>query len=248
MNSSIESISVEQSNQEIPVVLLAGGLGLRIASGEDRLPKALIEAAGVPLIERVIHHYEKSGFRKFIICVGHEAGQIVSHGFDTLDANSKLTFVDSGPETNTSGRLLSVRDHLRHKIFMCTYADGLANVDLHGMLKCHLNSENLATVSVGKERSQYGVVELEKQGNQVYNFSEKPITANWINLGFFIFSTEVLDLLDPKKQLEPDLLPKLIKYGKLAGYKYEGNYYTIDTRKDLANLESDIQHGVIDWI
>ena len=63
-----------------------------------------------------------------------------------------------------------------------------------------------------------------------------------------LFSEEVFALLDPDQQLEPDLLPKLIQYGRLAAHRHEGSYYTVDTRKDLVNLETDIQKGIIDWI
>jgi glucose-1-phosphate cytidylyltransferase len=234
--------------QEIPVVILAGGLGLRIDSGGDTRPKALLEADGISLIERVIHLYEKNGFSNFIICVGHEADQIITHRYSHINPDSRLIFVDSGAETNTSGRLLSIKDYVKQGIFMCTYADGLANVDFSLMLRNHLDSQNLATVVVAKERSQYGVIELLGPSNKVTDFKEKPITNNWINIGFFIFSKEVFTLLNPDQQLEPNLLPKLIENGTLAAHKYEGSYYTVDTRKDLANLETDIQKGVIDWI
>lgn len=234
--------------QEIPVVILAGGLGLRIASGEDTRPKALLEADGISLIERVIQLYEKKGFSNFIICVGHEADQIINHRFSHISPDSRLIFVDSGVETNTSGRLLSIKDYINQDIFMCTYADGLANVDLPTMLRNHLNSNMIATVAVGKERSRYGVIELLGSSNRVSDFKEKPITNNWINIGFFIFSKEVFTLLNPEQQLEPNLLPKLIENGMLAAHRHEGNYYTVDTRKDLAKLETDIQKGAIDWI
>jgi glucose-1-phosphate cytidylyltransferase len=239
---------MKESIQEIPVVILAGGLGLRIASGEDTRPKALLEADGISLIERVIHLYERNGFSNFIICVGHEADQIINHRFSHLNPNSSLIFVDSGVETNTSGRLLSIKDFVKQGVFMCTYADGLANVDLPRMLRNHLDSNILATVAVGKERSQYGVIELLDSTNLVSDFKEKPITDNWINIGFFIFSQEVFTLLNPDQQLEPDLLPKLIENGMLAAHRHEGSYYTVDTRKDLANLETDIQKGILDWI
>lgn len=234
--------------QEIPVVILAGGLGLRIASGGDIRPKALLEADGVSLIERVIRIYEKYGFLNFIICVGHEADQIINHRFSQINPNSRLIFVDSGAETNTSGRLLSIKDYIKQDFFMCTYADGLANVDLPTMLRNHLDSNSIATVAVGKERSQYGVIELLDSSNQVTDFKEKPITNNWINIGFFIFSKEVFTLLNPEQQLEPNLLPKLVENGMLAAHRHEGSYYTVDTRKDLVNLETDIQKGAIDWI
>ncbi len=239
---------MKESIQEIPVVILAGGLGLRIASGGDARPKALLVADGISLIERVIRLYERYGFSNFIICVGHESDQIINHHFSHLKPNSKLTFVDSGAETNTSGRLLSIKDYVKKDIFMCTYTDGLANIDMPRMLRDHLDSNKLATVAVGKERSQYGVIELLDSTNQVRDFKEKPITNNWINIGFFIFSTEVFALLDPDQQLEPDLLPKLIQAGMLTAHRHEGGYYTVDTRKDLANLESDIQKGLLDWI
>ena len=239
---------MKESIQDIPVVILAGGLGLRIASGGDTRPKALLEVDGISLIERVIHLYERNGFSNFIICVGHESDQIINHRFSHINANSKVIFVDSGAETNTSGRLLSIKEYVKQSVFMCTYADGLANVDLPRMLRNHLDSNNLATVAVGKERSQYGVIELHGSTNQVSDFKEKPVSNNWINIGFFIFSREVFALLDPDQQLEPDLLPKLIQNGMLAAHRHEGSYYTVDTRKDLANLEIDIQKGILDWI
>ena len=92
------------------------------------------------------------------------------------------------------------------------------------------------------------MIELLDSTNQVSNFKEKPVTDNWINIGFFIFSREVFTLLDPDQQLEPDLLPKLIENGMLAAHRHEGSYYTVDTRKDLVNLETDIQKGILDWI
>ena len=164
------------------VVLLAGGLGSRLAEETTRVPKPMVEIGGQPIIMHVMDIYSHWGFRDFIVAGGYKCMSIkaffqnfhlstadftvaLGSGFMTLKPTRPLDWnvsvVDTGMSTMTGGRLLQLRDWIGDETFMVTYSDGLGNIDIEALLAFHRSHGRLATVTAVQPPARFGGLKLD---------------------------------------------------------------------------------------
>jgi glucose-1-phosphate cytidylyltransferase len=153
----------------VKVVILAGGLGTRLAEETEVRPKPMVEIGGRPLLWHILKIYYHHGYRDFVIAVGYKGehikrwlveycsyngnltlsskdGQIIRHaGAEHEDWTIEL--VDTGLETATGGRIKRLAPYLGDQPFMMTWGDGVANIDLDKLLAFHRGHGRLATVT-----------------------------------------------------------------------------------------------------
>lgn len=250
------------------VVILAGGLGTRLGEQAASVPKPMIEIGGRPLLWHIMRHYSGYGHREFIIALGYRGDVIKRYFLDYFRMNGDLTvgladgaarvenkepddwlvhLAETGPETNTGGRVLRLRSRLEGEPFMLTYGDGLADVDLDALLRTHREHGLAATVTAVRPPSRFGGLTFE--GDRVARFDEKPqIGEGWINGGFFVFEPAVFDYLDGDETgLETEALARLAAAGQLAGYKHRRFWQCMDTPRDLRLLEQLWAEGDPPW-
>ena len=245
-------------------VVLAGGLGTRLAEETSRVPKPMVEIGDRPILWHVFSIYARHGFDDFVVACGYKAFVIKEyfanhylHNSDfsidlgtghteTIRSNTppwKVTVVDTGLETMTGGRLLRLRDRLSDGTFMLTYGDGLGNVDIAKLVEFHRSHGKLATVTGVRPPARFG--ELVLDGDQVVDFSEKPQAGvGWINGGFFVLEPGVFDYLgDDTTIFERSPLEALARAGELFTYRHEGFWRPMDTLRDKQVLEQALEDG-----
>src|SRR5260370_4666900 len=153
--------------------------------------------------------------RDFTIVLGsHEVDVHDVHG----ESGWRVTLADTGKNTMTGGRIKRMRKCVGDSTFMVTYGDGVANIDLAGLLACHEKQGRLATVTAVRPSSRYG--ELAIRDSKVVLFREKPqVTEGWINGGVFVFTPSVLYSIEGATGgLTTALLCRLSDRGALARY------------------------------
>ena len=252
---------------ELPVVILAGGLGTRLREETAFRPKPMVEIGGRPLLWHIMKIYDHFGFRRFIVPVGYLGDQIKAYFLSYADRQAdftvntlsgkllrhdrppeawEVTVVDTGSATMTGGRVRRVADHLADR-FMVTYGDGVADIPIDRLLAFHQEHGRLATVTAVRPPSRFGALGLD--GDRVATFSEKPQTeAGWISGGFFVFERKVLDYLTGDETvLEREPLERLAAEGQLMAYRHEGFWEPMDTERDRNNLSGLWADGVAPW-
>ncbi len=214
------------------VVILAGGFGTRIAEANG--PKPMVKIGNKPILFHIMNYYKKFGFDDFIVALGYK-GNFIKKKLNKF--NFKVQFVDTGLHTMTGGRIKRLKKYLKNERFMLTYGDGLSNVDLHKLLKQHIRSKKIATVTAVRPPARFGEVIIKS--NNVIQFSEKIQSKNnWINGGFFVFEPEFLKFIkNDKTSLESEPLTKISKKGLLGAFKHEKFWQCMDTMKDKNYLE-----------
>jgi len=250
------------------VVVLAGGLGSRIAEESSLRPKPMIEIGGRPILWHILKIYAHHGFREFIICLGYKgymikeyfmnfflhhsdvtidtaANQVVYH--QTASEPWRVTLIDTGEATLTGGRLRRVRQFMTEDTFGLTYGDGLADLDLRACLAFHRAHGKLATLTAVIPPGRYGAVDLE--GDRVLRFVEKPPGDQaYINGGFFILNRAVIDRIEgDATSLEAHVLPALARDKELQAYRHRGFWYAMDTLRDRNHLEDLWRSGRAPW-
>jgi glucose-1-phosphate cytidylyltransferase len=252
----------------IPLVILAGGLGTRLREETEFRPKPMIEIGGKPIIWHIMKHYSYWGVKEFIICTGYKGEQIKNYFLNYQAINSnvcvdlangstksiggsliedwKVTVVDTGPLTPTGGRINRIRKYLDSETFFCTYGDGVANVNIDLLMKLHSGSRSVATLTAVQPLSRFGVIDI-LQGGKVARFREKPKLETWINGGYFVFNKDIFDYLDDNCSLEGEPLAKLAESGQLSAYQHDGFWQPMDTLRESQFLNQKWDDGSAEW-
>lgn len=237
------------SNSSIPVVILCGGKGTRLGDLGKLKPKPLVPVGGMPVIWHIMKSYAHFGHKHFVLCLGHK-GELIEEFFASgtiggeqasplpcKDPDWRISLVDTGAETGTSGRVLRVKSMVeKYERFFLTYGDGVSSVNLRQLLEFHGRMEKLATVTGVHPETTFGII--REQGGVVTAFAEKPRLDVIINGGFFVMERQVFDYLDPDGPLEERPLGRLTQQRELAVYRHEGFWQCMDNQKEVEKLNS----------
>lgn len=239
-------------------VILAGGQGTRLREETEFRPKPMVEIGGKPILWHIMKNLSLHEIKDFIICLGYK-GDLIKDYFLNYEARTnditvsigaqkvsvehnssheeewKVTLSDTGPLTMTGGRILKIQKYTETETFLCTYGDGLADVDIPQLIEFHNSHGKIATVTSVRPRSRFGSIEINNE-NDVTNFAEKPRSEQWVNGGFFIFEPEIFDYLTDNCILETNPLEKLAADGELAAFKHEGFWQPMDTFRESIEL------------
>jgi glucose-1-phosphate cytidylyltransferase len=249
-------------------VILAGGLGTRMREETDLKPKPMVEIGGRPVLWHLMKIYSQHGINDFVVLAGYKS-EVIKSFFSNLDLhtrdfeittgenakirylsgkseNWRITVLDTGEDTLTGERLLLAKDVIGQDAFHCTYGDGLAPVDISKLARFHASSGKVATMTVTKPSNRFGVVEFDDMG-VVTSFREKPKMADWVNMGYFMFNSEIFDFLKGDEALEDGALLRLSKVSQLAANKYEGFWEPMDTFREYKMLNRLWQLNEAPW-
>jgi glucose-1-phosphate cytidylyltransferase len=252
----------------VKAVILAGGLGSRLAEETTVRPKPMVEIGGKPILWHVMKIYAAHGINDFVVCLGYKGYMIkeyfANYYLHTSDvsfdiSNRKMhvhqstaepwqvTLVDTGENTMTGGRLRRVMDYLDEEPFCFTYGDGLADVDIGALLDFHRSQGTLATVTAVQPPGRFGALEIE--GDRVSAFEEKPHGDRaWMNGGFFVLSSDVRRYLkDDQTVWEQEPVRALSAAGELACFRHGGFWQPMDTLRDRNELEGMWASGQAPW-
>lgn len=250
-------------------VILAGGLGSRIAEETHLRPKPMIEIGGRPILWHIMKLYHGHGIRDFIICCGFR-GYVIKEYFAnyglhmsdiTFDLsqnrmefhkqnaeNWRVTLVDTGETSMTGGRLKRVAAYLKDEEAFCfTYGDGLSNVDIGKTIAFHKSHGKQATVTAVRPPARFGALKLD--GDRVDGFIEKPEgEGGFINGGFFVLSPKCIDRISgDQTSWEWEPLAGLAGDGELRAFFHEGFWQPMDTMRDKMQLEALWESGNPPW-
>lgn len=249
-------------------VILAGGLGTRLAEETDVKPKPMVEIGGRPILWHIMKLYAYHGIKEFIVALGYKGDVIKRYFLDYASLTGSLTvdlgkgkrrlhepasedwvvhFVDTGERTNTGGRVKRLAPWLQDETFMVTYGDGLADVDLQQLARFHRSHGRLATLSAVRPPARFGGILFD--GDRVREFTEKPqIGEGWINGGFMVFEPGILQYLqDDASSLEAHGMEQLAAEGQLYAYRHDGFWQCMDTLRDKRLLEHLWESGKAPW-
>ena len=217
------------------VVLLAGGFGTRLSEYTKSIPKPMIKIKGKPMLLHIMNLYAKHGFKDFYIALGYK-GQIIKKFFNKKFFDWNINLIDTGKNTMTGGRLKRLKKYIGNERFMMTYGDGLSNVNLKKLLRLHIKSKKLVTLTAVRPPARFRALKLK--GQRVSYFKEKSkLDEGWINGGFFVMEPTFLKLIkNDKTYLEREPLEKVAEKGQLTAYRHEGFWQCMDTKRDIDKL------------
>jgi len=255
----------------VKVVILCGGLGTRLREETEFRPKPLVEIGGRPILWHIMKIYAHYGLRDFVLCLGYRGNMIkeyflnyeamnndfticlgrqhsVTHHDAHAEQDFRVTLAETGAQTMTGGRVKRIEKYVDDDIFLVTYGDGVADLDIGAVVDFHRAHQRLATITTVHPLSRFGVLDVGDDG-RVREFAEKPLMQGWASAGFFVFDRRAFDYLDDREEciLEREPLERLASDGQLMAYRHNGFFYTMDTYREYEYLNELWAAGKAPW-
>lgn len=243
-------------------VILAGGLGTRFSEETTMKPKPMIEIGGRPILWHIMKMYSHYGIDDFVVCCGYK-GSVIKDFFANYAMQSsnvtfdlrrntvqvhqnssddwRVTLVDTGEHTMTSGRLRRIKQFIDpDEPFCFTYGDAVSDIDINGLIDFHNAHGRLATVTAVQPLGRFGWLRTQGEESRVQSFEEKPAgEGGWISGGFFVLSPKVIDYIDDDMEpWEAGPMHNLVRDGELEAYRHRGFWQCMDTQRDKLHLEN----------
>jgi glucose-1-phosphate cytidylyltransferase len=255
------------------VLILAGGRGIRLSEETSSKPKPMVELGGDPILWHLFKIFATGPIKDVTILLGYRGdvirqyiSSLATHGADGLfDSKTgqykkfgngryaelnglQISTQETGIDSLTGERIRLAIERFPDEEFLVTYGDGLANIDLNGLLKFHKAHGKIATVTAVRPVARFGHLKFDAVG-QVSKFEEKNQTSDgWINGGFFILHRRVLEFITENEPFEGSPLEKLSIAGELHAFQHHGFWRPIDTLNDKNQLENLIELGLMPWL
>lgn len=251
------------------VVLFCGGLGMRIREHADSLPKPLVNIGYRPILWHVMKYYAHFGHKDFILCLGHQANLIkeyflnyneclsndfvLSNGGKSLQLLNndthdwKITFADTGSNSNIGQRLKAVQKYLEEEeVFLANYSDGVTDLHLPKLVDHFYKQKKVAIFLCVKPSLTYHFVSTKNSGlvTQISDIHQSNIR---INGGFYLFRKEIFQYIKDGEDLVHEPFQRLIRLKKLIAYRHTGFFASMDTFKDKQQLDDLHSHGNAPW-
>ncbi len=244
------------------VVILCGGRGTRLKEETEFRPKPLVKIGNKPVLWHIMKIYAHYGFKDFVLCLGYKGDMIKEYFLNYEIMNSdftirlgnrnniqfhsnhqeedwNVTLADTGEKAETGARIKRIEKYIDGDLFMVTYGDGVAKLNIKELLKFHEAHKKIGTMIGVHPSSRFG--ELVIKDNRVLQFNEKPqVKEGLINGGFFVFNKEFFNYLkeDDNCYLERKPLEKLAKEGELMVYPLDVFWQCVDTYRELELLNN----------
>ena len=252
----ITSYNYLVKNENMQVIILAGGKGTRMGNITEKVPKPMIRLGSKPMILRIMEYYSSFGFQEFILLAGYKQ-EIIKDYFANLNLNNfdveidfknkslnfygskydswNVKIINTGLETNTGARILKAKKFITSNLFHITYGDGLSNVNLSELVKHHNSQNKIFTITAVKPPTKFG--ELSIDNSLITSFEEKPkLSKGFINGGFMVTDKRIFDFIKGDVMLEREPLREICRLENLNAYNHEGYWQCFDTAKDVGTF------------
>jgi len=252
------------------VVLFCGGLGMRMRTSNDSLPKPMIPVGNRPVLWHIMRYYAHFGHTEFILCLGYGAGAVKQYFLDYQETHSndfvlsgggaevemlgtdisdwRITFVDTGMETPIGERLRRVRTHLGDdEMFLANYGDVLTDAPMNDMIAKVRASDAVGSLLAVKPQDSFHVVHID--GDDRIRGFEPVVDMNMrINGGYFVLRQQIFDYLHEGEDLVGDACARAAAEGRMLAVPFDGFWAPMDTLKERSALEERFYSGRTPWM
>lgn len=251
------------------VVLVCGGLGLRLYPSTENVPKPMVTIGEKPILWHLMKYYAHFGHKDFILCLGYKGDQIKRFflNYDECLSNDfilskggkerqllksdiedwRITFVETGLHSNIGQRLKAVQKYLEgEEMFLANYSDAVTDLCLPKLIDFFIKSRKICCFLAVKTFGTFHVVSTSADG-YVKSIRHAGQSRMRINGGFFVFRNGIFDYINEGEDLVDRPFQRLIKKRELVAYEYDGFWANLDTYKDKQRLDELTSKGDAPW-
>ncbi len=242
---------------------------MRLRDYAENVPKPMVPIGYRPIIWHLMKYYAHFGHKDFVLCLGYRGDMIkhyflnyeecVSNDFVLSEGGKKrellnsdisdwrITFVETGLNTNIGQRLKAVAPHLAgEEIFLANYSDGLTDLFLPDQIAHFQAHDAVASFLCVKPNLSYHFVTTE-DGGRVTSFRDITHSGLRVNGGFFVFKHDIFRAIEDSDELVLEPFQRLVRAQQLLAYDYDGFWLPMDTAKDKKRIEDLYAAGSPPW-
>jgi D-glycero-alpha-D-manno-heptose 1-phosphate guanylyltransferase len=218
------------------VLILAGGLGMRLREVVNDRPKPLAAIRGRPFVALLFEQLVRFDYRRAILCVGYRGEQVQAEFGDRQGALA-LEYSFEAQPLGTGGALRNAADLVRTPEVLVMNGDSFCEIDLAAFLNAHRSFGGEGTIAVlhREDRSRSGAVEID-DGGRVTSFAGRPDVPNagLINAGVYLLRRELLLTIPSGRavSLENEIFPEVTARRGLFGWRVGPRFIDIGTPDD----------------
>lgn len=229
----------------IPVVMMAGGKGVRLHPYTKILPKALIPIGDIPISEHIINRFHAYGCDEFYMIVNHKRAMVQAY-FESIEKAYRIHYIEETQALGTGGGLSLLKGQITGD-FVLTNCDILIDADYAAIYKAHQKKGNFITMILSRytQKVPYGVVEIDGENNYL-GVTEKPEFSYLINTGVYIVNQRVIEELPLGTEADfPDIVERYRAAGERIGcyivneaaYMDMGQIEELEKMKEKLNIQ-----------
>lgn len=224
-------------------IILAGGLGTRLKSVVQDIPKPMAPVRGKPFVEYVLQYLKIYGIERVIFSIGYR-GEVIQEYFGEEFNSMKIDYSIETSPLGTGGGIYQAAQMCDDEPFLVLNGDTLFDIDLFQFKYLYeiSNAEMIIGLKAMKDFDRYGVVELADD-ERVIGFREKEYQKEGlINGGVYMFTKKIFEIADfPKRfSFEKDFMEKYMEKIQMYGYEMEGYFIDIGIPEDYAKAEKEL--------
>jgi NDP-sugar pyrophosphorylase family protein len=224
-------------------VVLAGGEGLRLRPLTSDKPKVMISVAGKPILDWILQWLVGNRISRIVVGVAYKK-DVVTQYVRRLNLPARVEFSEHTVEGGTGeGFRLAIERFVQDDTFLAMNGDEITDINISEFADFHIRSGSLATIAVANLRSPFGVVKVSN--DKIVEFREKAVLESWVSTGIYTFNHRILEYLPVRGNIEDETFPKLAGLGKLGAFRHSGFWGTLNTLKDLHELEKELTRGIL---
>ena len=230
-------MNISELKNNLSIIILCGGKGLRLRPITKDLPKPLIKINNKTILENIVQYFLKYNIDNFIVPTGYKS-KLIKNFIQKKFKNKNIKVIYTGANSDI---LLRLNKSLKYskKYFIVCYGDTLVNIDLNKYLNFFLKKKNKIVMASYQLKSNFGILNIKKN-QTVIGFKEKPKLDIWFNVGYFIFSLQNLKYFKKFKKFEY-LIKFLARKKLMRAYKHSGSHITVNTIEELEQAKKQIK-------
>lgn len=251
------------------VVLFCGGLGMRMRSGPDSLPKPMMPIGSRPVLWHIMKYYAHFGHTDFVLALGFGADAVKDYFLHYQETSSndfiltnggsdvellssdisdwRITFADTGVDTAIGERLRRVRPYLDgDEVFLANYGDVLSDAPMNDIVDALLPTDAVGSLLAVRPRGTFHVVQTDSDGRMT-DLAPVDALGVRVNGGFFVLRQGIFDYLREGEDLVSQACVRAARDGRFRAYEYDGFWVPMDTLKERSVLEEMSRTGHRPW-
>lgn len=227
------------------VIILAGGLGTRLRSVVNEVPKCMAPIAGKPFLWYILKYLTKYNVSKVVLSVGY-LREVIFQWIDKVKDEFPFNFdyaIEEKP-LGTGGGIRLALEKVKNDDVIVLNGDTFFDVDFDNLLGCHKNGEKSITLALKPmaQFDRYGTVDLNTEDGTIIQFNEKQYCEKGlINGGVYVINRQasLFENLPEKFSFEISVLAPECKKGRLQGLVQEGYFIDIGIPEDYQKANKE---------
>ena len=211
----ISLLKKNKIKQKYPIVILAGGKGLRMKNLTKKIPKPLLLFKKIPILEHIILNLKKNNYLNIYLSVHHLKEKIIKYFGNGKKFGVTINYIIEKKPLGTGGCIKMLPTKNNNPIIVMN-SDIICDLNINNLLNYHKKNKAYATMAVRvlDKSNPYGVIKTS--GINIKGFEEKPLERTYVNAGIYVFSSKVKKFLKTNKRID---MPEIFRYLKLKKKK-----------------------------